>query len=65
MIDDGRVGVHGAPPRSLLCLIPHRLRRVPLRLLLAADGSLRPEFEVDCPEPYRRLAERCWHQEPE
>ncbi|KAI3434599.1 hypothetical protein D9Q98_002667 [Chlorella vulgaris] len=28
------------------------------------DGSLRPEFEADCPEPYRRLAERCWHQDP-
>ena len=30
-----------------------------------ADGALRPEFRDDCPEPYRRLAERCWHQDPE
>lgn len=27
------------------------------------DGSLRPEWEADAPSAYRRLAERCWHQE--
>lgn len=30
-----------------------------------SDGWLRPEFEDDCPEPYRILAERCWQQNPE
>ncbi|PRW57603.1 serine threonine- kinase drkC [Chlorella sorokiniana] len=30
-----------------------------------SDGTLRPEFKDDCPEPYRRLAQRCWHQDPE
>ncbi len=29
-----------------------------------SDGSLRPEFDDACPLPYRRLAERCWHQDP-
>lgn len=30
-----------------------------------SDGSLRPEFDDTCPLPYRRLAERCWSQNPE
>lgn len=68
-------------PPTILPLLPHMstllprfmqpITFVPLSLLplapcpTAADGSLRPEFENDCPEPYRRLAERCWHQDPE
>lgn len=30
-----------------------------------SEGNLRPEFDDTCPAPYRRLAERCWHQDPE
>lgn len=41
-------------------LLPRRPAKPP-----RADGSLRPEFRDDCPEPYRRLAERCWHPDPE
>lgn len=29
-----------------------------------SEGTLRPEFDQDCPAPYRALVEKCWHQDP-
>lgn len=58
-------GTH-RPARPALPAVP--LRRITLPQACRhrpADGSLRPEFDDECPEPYRRLAERCWHQDPE
>ena len=29
------------------------------------DGSLRPEFDEECPADFRELTARCWAQNPE